>query len=294
MKSSYPLPVISYLRLCNPSIVVLLTFTAVAAGISAGGLNHPWQLLSIGMAVTLCSMGARSLTNYVDRDMDAQMERTRNRPIPSGRISPPNALAFGVSITGVGLASAFPIGSLYVLLLFLGLLDNIVVYNLMTKKRTPWNIVLGAPSGGIPALVGYAAILGRVDLVGLCLAALVVLWTPIHIWSLAIRYRDDYARANVPMLPVKLGVAQGIRCIAVTSLFLAIFTMMLPFLPGSPFGALTLWVATVLGIALLVLSLHLIHKPTPENSWRLFKFTSPYLALIFTVMAANVVFGLAL
>ncbi|MDG6913037.1 MAG: UbiA family prenyltransferase, partial [Nitrososphaerota archaeon] len=85
MKSSYPLPVISYLRLCNPSIVVLLTFTAVAAGISAGGLNHPWQLLSIGMAVTLCSMGARSLTNYVDRDMDAQMERTRNRPIPSGR-----------------------------------------------------------------------------------------------------------------------------------------------------------------------------------------------------------------
>ena len=278
----------SYWRLTNPAIVLLLTFTAVMGGIIGGGLRNPLGLLEIAIAITLSSMGARSLTNYIDRDIDARMHRTRDRPLPSGAIPPSRALAFGLALVGLGLVSAVPLGFWYALLIAVGLVDNIVVYNVLSKRRTPWNIVLAAPSGGVPALVGYASMVGRVDLTAILLAALVVLWTPIHIWSLAIRYREDYARANVPMLPVALGVTSGIRCIAAATALLAVFTVILPFAPGSPLGDLTLVVAAAMAGVLIVFSGDLIRRPTVESAWRLFKFTSPYLAIVFVVMAVDV------
>jgi len=277
-----------YLRLTNPPIVVLLTFTALTAGIIGGGLQKPLLLLDVVVAIALCSMGARTLTNYVDRDMDARMTRTQTRPLPAGEVAPPVAMAFGIGLTMVGLVSAFPLGWLYVLIIALGILDNVVVYNLLTKRRTHWNIVLAAPSGGVPALVGYASMAGRIDVFAILLMALVVLWTPIHIWSLAIRYREDYSRADVPMLPVTLGVTAGIRWIAATTLLLALFTVALPFVPGSPFGYLTLIVAAVMGLALIVFSVALLKTPTLVRAWRLFKFTSPYLAVLFTLLAMDV------
>jgi heme o synthase len=280
-----------YLRLTNPPIVILLVFTALTAGIIGGGLGKPFGLLDVVAAIALCSMGARAVTNYVDRDMDGRMERTKGRPIPAGDVTPQKALIFGLGLISIGLVSAIPLGLFYAFLILLGLLDNIVVYNLLTKRRTPWNIVLAAPSGGVPALVGYASMAGRIDLTAILLAALVVLWTPIHIWSLAIRYRDDYARANVPMLPVALGLESAIRCIAVTTMLLAAFTVALPFLPGSPFGLMTLVVSVIMGIGLIAFSAYLLRYPTLVNSWRLFKFTSPYLAALFTVMAINVAIG---
>ena len=277
-----------YLRLTNPPIVVLLTFTALTAGIVGGGVQKPFLLLDVVVAIALCSMGARTLTNYVDRDMDARMTRTQSRPLPAGEVTPPAALAFGIGVTTVGLVSAVPLGWLYVLIIALGILDNVVVYNLLTKRRTHWNIVLAAPSGGVPALVGYASMAGRIDVFAILLMALVVLWTPIHIWSLAIRYREDYSRADVPMLPVTLGVTAGIRWIAATTLLLALFTVALPFVPGTPFGYLTLIVAAVMGSALIVFSVALLRSPTLVRSWRLFKFTSPYLAVLFTLLAMDV------
>lgn len=278
----------AYWTLTNPPIVLLLTFTAVMGGIIGGGLRTPFGLVEIAVTITISSMGARALTNYVDRDIDARMSRTKDRPLPSGAIAPPRALAFGLVLVGVGLGTALPLGPLYALLIAAGLVDNVVVYNVLSKRRTPWNIVLAAPSGGIPALVGYASMLGRIDVTAVLLAALVVLWTPIHIWSLAIRYRDDYARANVPMLPVALGVTSGIRCIAATTALLAVFTVALPFVPGSPFGDLTLVVTAGLALALILLSAALIRRPTLESAWRLFKFTSPYLAIVFVVLAVDV------
>jgi protoheme IX farnesyltransferase len=139
--------------------------------------------------------------------------------------------------------------------------------------------------------VGYVAIRGYPDWTAVVLAALVVLWTPAHIWSLAVRFKDDYGRANIPMLPVTLGVKTGIRCIAYTSVLLAIFTSALPFLPGSPFGAPAAVVATALSAILLAMSLWLVKDPTEKVAWNLFKFTSPYLALLFTVLALDVIFS---
>ncbi len=277
-----------YWELTNPNIVSLLCFTALTAGIMGGGLREPLQLAQVTLAATLCSMGARSMTNYVDRDIDILMNRTKDRPIPSGAVAPGNALAYGVGLASVGLAAALPLGPVYPALLLLGLLDNVVVYNVLTKRRTPWNIVLGAPSGGMPAFVAYAATSGRIDLTAFVLASLVVLWTPVHIWSLAIRCRADYDRAHVPMLPVALGIKPAIRCIASTSALLAVFTVLLPFLPSSPFGLLTLVSSVALSGTLLAMSLWLAKNPTEGNSWMLFKFTAPYLAILFTIMAVNV------
>lgn len=279
----------SYWELTNPNIVSLLVFTAFAAGIMAGGLGDPFRLAEVTASVALCSMGARSLTNYVDRDIDILMHRTRHRPLPSGIILPNNALMYGMGLVSAGLIISVPAGVIYSGILLLGLIDNIVVYNVLTKRRTAWNIVLGAPSGGVPAFVGYAALAGRIDITAFFLAAIVVLWTPIHIWSLAIHSREDYGRANIPMLPVVVGVKAAIRCVASTSILLALFTIALPFLPGSPFHALTLISSAVLAVPLLVMSAWLIRRPDETNAWRLFKYTAPYLAILFVLMAVDAV-----
>jgi protoheme IX farnesyltransferase len=278
-----------YFQLTNPNIVYLLSFTTAASALIAGGLSRPLSVLQITVAAGLCSAGARSLTNYIDRDIDALMRRTQRRPLPRSAIPPRNALLFGAGLIAVGLAMSLPLGWLLPVYLLVGLVDNIVVYNLLTKRRTAWNIILGAPSGGIPAFVGYVALKGSVDWTSIVLGALVVLWTPVHIWSLAVRFKDDYGRAEIPMLPVTLGVKMGIRCIAYTSILLAGFTAALPFLPGSPFGLPASIIATVLSALLLGMSLWLIRKPTEKVAWDLFKFTSPYLALLFTVLAVDVI-----
>jgi protoheme IX farnesyltransferase len=228
------------------------------------------------------------LTNYVDRDIDALMNRTKHRPLPSGALSPSSALAYGFSLSSIGLLAALPLGIIYPALLALGMVDNIVVYNVLTKRKTAWNIILGSPSGGVPAFVGYLSIAKAINITPFFLAAIVILWTPIHIWSLAIRCKEDYSRASVPMLPVVLGVRKGIRCIASTSILLALFTILLPFLPGSPFSQVTLFASLALSIPLLIISFKLVKSPTEKNSWTLFKFTSPYLAILFTVMALDV------
>lgn len=281
-----------YVQLTNPNIVYLLAFTAATSALVAGGMNKPLQVVAITLATALCSAGARSVTNFIDRDIDALMHRTQQRPLPRNTMPARNALVYGGGLIVAGLVLSFPMGALLPVYLGLGLIDNIVVYNLLTKRKTAWNIILGAPSGGIPAFVGYVAIKGFVDWTSIVLAALVVLWTPVHIWSLAVRFKDDYGRANIPMLPVSLGVKTGIRCIAYTSILLAAFTAILPFLPGSPFGVSAAVVGSVLSIVLLAMSLWLIKEPTEKMAWDLFKFTGPYLALLFSVLALDVIIGL--
>lgn len=276
-----------YWQLTNPNIVSLLVFTAVTSSIMAGGLKQPIRLTEVALAVTLSSMGARTLTNYIDRDIDLLMNRTRHRPLPAGLVTPSFALIYGLTLSSIGVLLASPLGIFYPFILLFGLLDNVVVYNALTKRRTAWNIILGSPSGGVPAFLGYIAITQSISFTPFILAAIVVLWTPIHIWSLAIKYKDDYERAGVPMLPVVFGVKSGIRCIASTSILLALFTILLPFVPGSTFGKITLATSVVLAIPLLYMSFRLIRDPNEKHAWTLFKFTSPYLAILFTMLAID-------
>ena len=280
----------TYLAVTDPKSVSLLVFTALAAGVVGGGLAAPARLLGIGLALALCCMGARAVANYIDRDIDALMDRTRRRPLPSGALPPAHALLLGLGLIATGLAVAFSFGPLIVLLIALGLADNLIVYALLTKRTTPLSIVLGAPSGGAPAFIGYVAMAGGVTLTALLLATFVMLWTPIHIWSLAIRYRDDYARASVPMLPVAVGVRRSARLIGFASLALGALTVLFLAAAGAN---LVLPIATVvlgLAVALVFGSVWLVRVPTGEHAWTLFKFTSPYLALLFALLALNAIF----
>ena len=280
----------TYLALTDLRSVSLLVFTALAAGLIGGGLHVPLRLLGIGLALALSCMGARAVANYIDRDIDALMERTRRRPLPSGAVAPIHALLLGLGLIAAGLAMAWAwFGPLVALLVVFGLADNLVVYALLTKRTSPLSIVLGAPSGGAPAFIGYVAVTGRVDLTAVLLASFVMLWTPIHIWSLAIRCKEDYERASVPMLPVAVGVRRSARFIGLASLAFAVLTLLFLVDGGThialPIAAVTLALAG----GLIVGSMWLVRSPTAEHAWALFKFTSPYLALVFALLALNAI-----
>jgi protoheme IX farnesyltransferase len=278
-----------YIAVVDLRSASLLVFTALAAGVIGGGVHAPARLLGIGLALTLSCMGARAVANYIDRDIDALMERTRRRPLPSGAIAPLHALVLGFGLIATGLAVAMTFGPVVVLLIVLGLADNLIVYALLTKRTSPLSIVLGAPSGGAPAFIGYVAVTGHIDLTAVVLASFVMLWTPIHIWSLAIRCKDDYARASVPMLPVAVGVRRSARCVGLASLAFGALTVLFITESGAslllPVSALLL----ALSGALIIGSMWLVREPTGEHAWTLFKFTSPYLGLLFVLLAFNAI-----
>ncbi len=279
----------AYWEVTKPRIWYLLVFTAFMAALTASNIYHvpvsplTWALLII--SVTAGSAAANTLTNYIDRDIDAKMERTRDRPIPSGRISAESALYYGLTLAGVSLALSYMINIYAFGLMAFGLFDNIIVYSKWLKRRSVSNIILGGFSGGAPALIGYVAVTTANIQLGLVMAGLVFLWIPTHIWSLALHIREDYARAKVPMLPVVKGESVSIRVIAGTTLMMVFFSI-LPFFMNV-FGMIYLVMASVLGAIIVAMSVSLLLRPTEKKSWTLFKFSSPYLALLFIGMVVD-------
>ncbi|MBI2184627.1 MAG: protoheme IX farnesyltransferase [Thaumarchaeota archaeon] len=280
------------MEVTKPKIWSLLVFTALGGLIvAARGLPNPLTLL-LGLAsVTLGSAAANTLTNYNDRDIDAIMNRTKQRPIPSQRINPPEkALYYGLGLAILSVASALALNVLAGVLMLAGILDNVVVYSKLLKRRSPTNIILGGFSGGMPVMIGYAAVTGTVDLASVIMAALVVLWIPTHIWSLALHSKDDYMRANIPMLPAVVREPVAVRCIASTTILMVIFSV-LPFVfnLGPGFGTVYLVSAAILGALMFALNFWLVARPTRERAWVVFKFSSPYLALLFIGMMVDAV-----
>jgi len=278
-----------YWEVTKPRIWYLLVFTAFMAALTASNIHHvpvsslTWALLLA--SVTAGSAAANTLTNYIDRDIDAKMERTRERPIPSGRISAESALYYGVTLAAISLALSYMINIYAFGLMAFGLFDNIIVYSKWLKRRSISNIILGGFSGGAPALIGYVAVTTATIQLGLVMAGLVFLWIPMHIWSLALHIREDYARAKVPMLPVVKSESVSVRVIAGTTLMMVFFSI-LPFFMNV-FGMIYLVMASVLGAIIVAMSISLLVRPTEKKSWTLFKFSSPYLALLFIAMVID-------
>src|ERR687890_2758999 len=195
-----------YYELTKPKIWYLLVFTAFGAALTASLLfDIPlspliWILLLAGVAAG--SAAADTITGYNDRDIDAIMDRTKDRPIPSGRISPNNALIFGLILTAIALIFSWFINIWAFLLMLFGLFDNIVVYSKWLKRRSQTNIILGGFSGGAPALIGYVAVTTQNIEIGLVMAGLVFFLIPTHIWSPAFHVKKDYAKAGIPILPL--------------------------------------------------------------------------------------------
>ena len=281
-----------YWRLTKPRIWGLLVFTGVVAMLVAYK-ETPGSSLPLGTfvattaALVFGSASAEVLTNYHDRDIDGQMKRTRNRALPAGRITPGSALAFGLLMAALSLVIPFfLVNAISAAFMLVGLVDNIVVYSLILKRRSWLSIILGGISGGMPVLVGYTAISGTVTPIALYMSALVIVWIPTHIWSLAIFNRADYEAAKVPMLPIVFGDRVASVCIAATSALLTVFSVAIfVFTPVSIFYTIT---ATGLGAVVLAYSAKLAMTQSVKTAWTLFKLTSPYLALIFLVLGVTV------
>lgn len=282
----------NYYELTKPKIWYLLVFTALGSALTASLLFDiplsplTWVLLLGGIAAG--SAAADTITGYNDRDIDAIMDRTKDRPIPSGRISPRNALIFGLILTAIALIFSALINLWAFLLMIFGLFDNIIIYSKWLKRRSQSNIILGGFSGGVPALIGYVTVTTQNIEIGLVMAGLVFLWIPTHIWSLALHVRKDYQKAKVPMLPVVSEEKRAVRIIAVTTLIMVLFSI-LPFF-FNQFGHIYLVTATIFGAIMLALSLWLLLKPTEKASWTVFKFSSPYLTAVFIAFMVDAFF----
>lgn len=282
----------NYYELTKPKIWYLLVFTAFGSALTASLLfNIPitpltWMLLLGGVAAG--SAAADTITGYNDRDIDAIMDRTKDRPIPSGRISPRNALIFGLILTAIALIFSWLINLWVFLLMLFGLFDNIIVYSKWLKRRNQANIILGGFSGGVPALIGYVTVTTQNLEIGLVMAGLVFFWIPTHIWSLALHVRKDYQKAKIPMLPVVCEEKRAVRIIAGTTLIMVLFSI-LPFF-FNQFGQIYLITATLFGAIMMGLSLWLLLKPTEKASWTVFKFSSPYLTAVFIAFMVDAFF----
>jgi protoheme IX farnesyltransferase len=282
----------NYWRLTKPRIWGLLVFTGIIAMVVAyketpGSTLTPALLATATLALILGSAAADVLTNWHDRDIDSVMKRTMKRAIPSGLIKPSSALALGVTMATLSvLIPLLLINAISAAFMLIGLVDNVVVYSLILKRKSWLNIILGGVSGGMPVLVGYSAVVGTVTPIAIYMSALVIVWIPTHIWSLAIFNRDDYAAAKVPMLPVVFGNKVASICVAGTSALLAVFSVAIfVFTRVSIFYTLT---AISLGGVVLFYSGKLAINQSNKTAWTLFKLTSPYLTIIFLVLGLTV------
>ena len=275
-----------YLTLTKPRIMSLLLITG-AAGMFVGAQGVPplglFVVTMLGLA--LACGGASALNHVIDRDIDALMgSRTKSRPVASGRVSPAQALEFGLVLSALSfvlLASA--VNLLTALLALVGNAFYVVVYTSWLKRSTPQNIVIGGAAGAVPPLVGYAAATGSLALPALWLFLIVFLWTPPHFWALALMIKKAYAAAGVPMLPVVRGDAETARQIVIYSIALVAFTIVV----GLWLGPVYTVAAAVLGSVFVALAILLRRDLTRARAQVLFHYSLAYLALLFAAAAID-------
>ncbi len=268
----------SYITLTKPKLSFLLLLTAIVEGLALYTNNGDGvKLLILSLSVMLSCMGANALTCYLDRDIDSIMQRTKNRPIPKGEISPKNALLFGSLLLIFGMIMAVNI-NYYVLLWGVIGVVFVLTYNSKLKRLTPYNILIASPAGAMPILGAYSAMTNNlISIQSTILALLIIFWTPIHIWSLALFYKDDYKKANIPMLPV-------VKDEKVITKLLWFFTLL--YITNGFIIFLTLkpiWISLFL-IALLnypLIKLLRVNKIGISNHYKLFKLSNTHLGVVF-------------
>jgi protoheme IX farnesyltransferase len=276
-----------YVALTKPRIISLLLVTTVAAMFVADPAGPALStVLWTVLGGYLAAGGAGAINQYLERDADARMARTRARPLASGRIDPLHGLVFGIALGALAVAElALVVNLLTAALALVGLLGYALVYTLWLKPLTPQNIVIGGAAGAVPPLVGWAAATGGLEVDALYLFGVVFLWTPPHFWALALLIKDDYARTGVPMLPVVRGEAATRSQILLYSIVLVAVTL-LP-VAGGLLGMPYLIAALGLGAAFVALAAGLRAHPSRRAALRLYLASLAYLALLFVVMALD-------
>jgi heme o synthase len=274
-----------YYYVTKPNVISLLVFTGGAMYVASAGVHLSILRLAVVLvSIWLGSAAANTVGSYFDRDIDALMKRTKSRPIPTGRIEPNHAAVYGLVLLALSLILSWTfLSPLSTLAMAIGFLDYTAVYSYLLKRRSPWNIILGGFSGAMPVLVGYfAAPSPLLPLsAALFVSFLVFFWIPEHIWSLAVRYKQDYLEAKIPMLPVVVSERTAVRAIAATSIIMILYSLLPAMLPGFDLHWIYLAFAAVLGAAVLGMNYWLLKEPTKERAWTVFKFSSPYLFFMF-------------
>jgi protoheme IX farnesyltransferase len=274
-----------YLVLTKPKVQSLLLLTTVSA-MEIAGDPSPGLIAATCLGGYLSAGGAGAVNHWYDRDIDAQMARTADRPVASGRVSPRAALVYGCLLSALSFAwLSATVNVLAAALALSGFLGYVFVYTVWLKRRTPQNIVIGGAAGAVPPLVGWAAVTGGVGGTALYLFALVFFWTPPHFWALSLLMKDDYARVGVPMLPVVAGEAHTRRSIVLYSVLLYAVSQ-LPFCAGG-FGGVYLAGSLVLGAAFIGLAVRLARRADRRSALVLYLFSLAYLALLFVTMVAD-------
>jgi protoheme IX farnesyltransferase len=278
----------NYLALTKPRVVELLLVTTVPAMIlAAGGLPDLALLAAVLVGGALGAGGANTINCWIERDRDHLMRRTRHRPLPSGAVKPERALWFGIALEVLAFALlATAANVLAASLTLAAALFYIFVYTIWLKPRTVQNIVIGGAAGAVPVLVGWAAVRGSLGWPAVLLFAVVFCWTPAHFWALALRYRDDYAAAHIPMLPVVAGAAPAANQILAYAVVVVALTLVLPFVAST--GLLYLVAAVGLGLVLIVQAARLRLDATPARAISFFSLSNTYLAALFAAVAVDV------
>lgn len=276
----------AYWSLIKSLQTVLLLITGVAGFMSS---RCPWLNLTTTLAVAgslfLAISGSTVLNMWYDRDIDARMQRTCWRPLPSGIVSPPEVLMLGLALSVLGVGWALSMDLLYGVVVFSGLFFDILVYTIWLKRKTAWSIVWGGLSGGMPVLAGRVLGIGHIDWIGILLALAILFWIPTHILTFSLRYQEDYEIAGVPTFPSTYGVVTTRRIIALSSMLAVIAMGVGAFGIGMTIGYLRLVV--VLSGGLLLLGVGAVTKPSERMNFRLFKFASLYMLSVMLLMAAE-------
>jgi heme o synthase len=275
-----------YFELTKPRVQTLLLFTTVTTMEIAGDPS----VSKIGLTCLggyLSAGGAGAVNHYYDRDIDAQMRRTANRPIPAGRISPRAALIYGITLGAASFVlMSLTLNLLAAFLALAGFAGYVGVYTVWLKRRTAQNIVIGGAAGAIPPLVGWAATRGSLAWTPVYLFAIVFYWTPPHFWALSLLMKDEYAKVGVPMMPVVRGERETRRQIVLYALLLYAVTQ-LPFCAGA-FGGIYLVCSIVLGLSFVGGAVWLYRRADRRTALRLYLFSLAYLALLFGAMVADI------
>ena len=246
------------------------------------------DLLHIIVAGSLASAGSSALNHYYDKDIDSLMKRTSVRPIPSGRIKENTVLLYGITVSSISVIySALTLNYVTTFFIALGIFFYVIIYTVWLKRSNSSNIVIGGFAGSAAAMAGWAGATGSMDILGFLVGFLVFVWTPSHFWCLAMKMKDEYSDAKVPMLPVLIGMEKTSKYILANTLILLPYSLMLY---AFGLGIVYTVIAAASGGLMLVYHYKLTKVPTSEFAWKAYKITAPYLAIIFIAVALDAAF----
>ena len=280
------------IEISKPRIVVFLVITAVTSMYAASKFVGPeldnFGLIHIIIAGALASAGSSALNHYYDRDIDPLMQRTSTRPIPSGRIKPNQVLVYGLAVSIISVVyGALALNYVSAFFIALGIFFYVIIYTAWLKRLNSSNIVIGGFAGSAAAMAGWSAATGSMDILGFLVGFLVFVWTPSHFWCLAMKMKDEYSEAKVPMLPVLIGMEKTSKYILANTLILLPYSLMLY---AFGMGIVYTVIAAIAGGLMLVYHYKLTKMPTSDFAWKAYKVTAPYLTIIFLAVALDAAF----